>query len=53
MMRQAIHRDLNLTKHGLVLVPYLGTVVFADNGDTMASYNAEGPEYNELLALSP
>ena len=53
MMRQAIHRDLNLTKHGLVLVPYLGTVVFADNGDTMASYNAEGPEYNELFKRSP
>ena len=46
----AIHRDLNLTKHGLVLVPYLGTVVFADNGDTMASYNSEGAEYNELFS---
>ena len=53
MMRQAIHRDLNLTKHGLVLVPYLGTVVFADNGDTMASYNSEGAEYNELLSAPP
>ena len=53
MMRQAIHRDLNLTKHGLVLVPYLGTVVFADNGDTMTSYNSEEAEYNQLRQRSP
>jgi phytoene dehydrogenase-like protein len=53
MMRQSIHRDLNLTKHGLVLVPYLGTVVFADNGDTMVSYNSEEAEYNQLRRRSP
>lgn len=53
MMRQTIHRDLNLTKHGLVLVPYLGTVVFADNGDTMTSYNSEDAEYNQLRQRSP
>jgi phytoene dehydrogenase-like protein len=53
MMRQAIHRDLNLTKHGLVLVPYLGTVVFADNGDTMTSYQSEEAEYNQLRQRSP
>ncbi|MDA8646601.1 NAD(P)/FAD-dependent oxidoreductase [Porticoccaceae bacterium] len=53
MMRQTIHRDLNLTKHGLVLVPYLGTVVFADNGDTMTSYNSEEAEYNQLRQRSP
>jgi phytoene dehydrogenase-like protein len=53
MMRQSIHRDLNLTKHGLLLVPYLGTVVFADNGDTMVSYNSEEAEYNQLRRRSP
>ena len=53
MMRQSIHRDLNLTKHGLVLVPYLGTVVFADNGDTMVSFNSEEAEYNQLRRRSP
>ena len=53
MMIQSIHRDLNLTKHGLVLVPYLGTVVFADNGDTMVSYNSEEAEYNQLRRRSP
>ena len=53
MMRQSIHRDLNLTRHGLVLVPYLGTVVFGDNGDTMVSYNSEEAEYNQLRQRSP
>ena len=53
MMRQAIHRDLNLTKHGLVLVPYLGTVVFGDKGETLVSYNSEDAEYNQLRARSP
>ncbi|MCH2334622.1 MAG: FAD-dependent oxidoreductase, partial [Pseudomonadales bacterium] len=24
LMRQAIHRDLDLSRHGLILVPYLG-----------------------------
>ena len=53
MMRQAIHRDLNLTKHGLILVPYLGTVVFGDKGETLASYGSEESEYNELFRRSP
>ena len=53
MMRQAIHRDLDLTKHGLILVPYLGTVNFGDNGDTLSAYHSEGPYYNELRARSP
>ena len=53
MMRQSIHRDLNLTKHGLILVPYLGTVTFGDSGDTISAYHSEGPYYNELRARSP
>ena len=53
MMRQAIHRDLNLTRHGLVLVPYLGTVNFGDNGETIVSYNYEEAEYNQLRRISP
>ncbi|MFL3646788.1 MAG: phytoene desaturase family protein [Cellvibrionales bacterium] len=53
MMRQSIHRDLNLTRHGLVLVPYLGTVVFGDHGDTMVSYHSEEAEYNQLRQRSP
>ena len=53
MMRQAIHRDLNLTRHGLLLVPYLGTVVFGDNGETLISYTNEETEYNQLRQRSP
>ncbi|MAC90988.1 MAG: amine oxidase, partial [Woeseiaceae bacterium] len=53
MMRQSIHRDLDLTKHGLILVPYLGTVNFSDDGDTLSAYHSEGPYYNELRARSP
>ena len=37
MMRQAIHsRPRTLTRHGLLLVPYLGTVNFGDDGGTQA-----------------
>ncbi|MEO0397827.1 MAG: NAD(P)/FAD-dependent oxidoreductase [Pseudomonadota bacterium] len=53
MMRQVIHRDLDLTRHGLMLVPYLGTVSFADDGSTLLGYHSEGPNYNELRRLSP
>lgn len=52
MMRQVIHRDLNLTKHGLMLVPYLGTAAFGENGQTLMAYTAEGPAYNELKRFS-
>ena len=49
MMRQSIHRDLNLTKHGLMLVPYMGTVSFGDQvGDTLIAYHSEAPAYNHL-----
>jgi phytoene dehydrogenase-like protein len=53
MMRQAIHRDLNLTRHGLLLVPYLGTVSFADDGGTLVDYHYEEAAYNALRARSP
>ncbi len=54
MMRQSIHRDLDLTRHGLILVPYLGTASFGDRpGDTLMSYHAEGPAYNALRERSP
>jgi len=53
MMRQTIHRDLNLTRHGLMLVPYLGTVSFGDSGETLVSYTSEEAEYNALRRHSP
>ena len=39
MMRQAIHRDLNLAKHGLLIVPYLGTVNFGDTDQRLFAYH--------------
>ena len=39
MMRQTLHRDLDLGKHGLLLVPYLGTVNFGDGDDRLFSYH--------------
>jgi len=38
MMRQAIHRDLDLASHGLLIVPYLGTVNFGDGDERLLSY---------------
>ena len=48
MMRQSLHRDLDLSRHGLMLVPYLGTVNFDDHGNTLMSYHSEAAAYNEL-----
>ena len=53
MMRQALHRDLDLTRHGLLLVPYLGTVNFADDGRTLISYTEEEAGHLELKRHSP
>jgi len=48
MMRQAIHRDLDLTRHGLLLVPYLATVNFGDDGTTLIGYHDEEAAHLEL-----
>ena len=53
MLRQAIHRDLDLTRHGLILVPYLGTVNFGDDGQTLVAYDNEEAGYLELKRHSP
>ena len=48
MMRQAIHRDLDLSRHGLLLVPYLGTINFGDGDERLISYHNEEAAYLEL-----
>lgn len=48
MMRQSLHRDLDLSRHGLLLVPYLGTVNFGDKDERLLSYHGEEAAYNEL-----
>jgi phytoene dehydrogenase-like protein len=45
MLRQALHRDLDLSRHGLLLVPYLGTVNFGDDGSTLTAYTNSEADY--------
>jgi len=53
MMRQAIHRDLDLARHGLLIVPYLGTVNFGDGDERLLAYE-DGESMNlELKRHSP
>ena len=53
MLRQALHRDLDLSRHGLLLVPYLGTVNFADDGTVLTAYTDEEAYNLELKRHSP
>ena len=53
MMRQALHRDLDLGRHGLILVPYLGGINFGDGDERLFSYHNEDAAYLELKRLSP
>ena len=53
MMRQALHRDLDLSRHGLILVPYLGTINFGDGDERLFSYHDEQAAYLELKRHSP
>jgi len=53
MMRQAIHRDLELSRHGLILVPYLATINFGDGDERLIGYHDEQANYNELRRHSP
>ena len=53
MMRQAIHRDLDLARHGLLIVPYLGTVNFGDKDQRLFSYHDEEAAFLELKRHSP
>ncbi|MDH4042144.1 MAG: FAD-dependent oxidoreductase, partial [Gammaproteobacteria bacterium] len=48
LLRQSIHRDLDLTRHGLMIVPYSGTTNFARNGDYIAEYPDHAMQYREL-----
>jgi len=53
MMRQAIHRDLDLARHGLILVPYLSTVNFGDGDERLIGYHDAEAAHLELKRLSP
>ena len=53
LMRQSLHRDLDLTRHGLMLVPYMATVTFGDKGNTFIDYASEAANYNALKKHNP
>ncbi len=53
MMRQALHRDLDLSRHGLLLVPYIATIVFGDGDDRLIAYHDEQAAYLEVKRHSP
>ncbi len=48
LLRQSIHRDLNLTKHGLMIVPYSGTTNFSRDGNYIAEYGDHDMQYREI-----
>ncbi len=53
MLRQSLHRDLDLSRHGLMIVPYLGTVNFGDDGTALIDYPNEEALYLEWKRHSP
>ena len=53
MMRQAIHRDLDLARHGLLIVPYLGTVNYGDQDERFFAYHDAEAAHAELKRHSP
>ncbi|WP_339670476.1 NAD(P)/FAD-dependent oxidoreductase [Dasania marina] len=52
LLRQSIHRDLDLTRHGLMVVPYSGNTNFARNGDYIAEYHDHAMQYREYARHS-
>lgn len=53
LLRQSIHRDLDLSKHGLMIIPYGGTVSLGTDGDYVADYANESMTYREVYRHSP
>ncbi|WNC68845.1 NAD(P)/FAD-dependent oxidoreductase [Thalassotalea nanhaiensis] len=48
LLRQSIHRDLELSKHGLLIVPYGGTISFGADGDYIAAFPCDSLNYKEI-----
>ncbi len=48
LLRQSIHRDLQLSRHGLMIVPYAGTTNFGRDGDYIAEYPDPAMQYREI-----
>ncbi|CAH0992358.1 hypothetical protein SIN8267_02477 [Sinobacterium norvegicum] len=48
LLRQSIHRDLNLSKHGLMIVPYGGQTALGIHGQYLGEYKTEALAYREI-----
>lgn len=53
LLRQVIHRDLNLTKHGLMIIPYPGSMTYSEEGEIFYNYQHPEVEYNHVRNISP
>ncbi|GAA5314857.1 MAG: NAD(P)/FAD-dependent oxidoreductase [Candidatus Pelagadaptatus aseana] len=53
LLRQSIHRDLNLSKYGLMIVPYGSTTFLGANGSYLAEYTNEAMTYRDIKRHSP
>ena len=52
LLRPEISRDLNLPKHGLQVIPYVGGVTFARDGDYFGNYDNHERQYREMARFS-
>jgi phytoene dehydrogenase-like protein len=48
LLRQSLHRDLELAKHGLLIIPYGGTTAIGKDGNYLAEFPCESLNYKEI-----
>ncbi len=53
LLRPEIFRDLDLSRHGLQIVPYGGGVTFLQNGDILGAYPDHDVQRRELARHNP
>ncbi len=53
LLRQSIHRDLNLSRHGLMIIPIEGNTAFGPDGQYFAEYPDPAMTYREIKRHSP
>jgi len=52
LLRPEIHRDLELSKHGLQVVPYGGGITYQSNGDYYGNHYDHERQYREMARFS-
>lgn len=52
LFRPEIYRDLELSRHGLQIIPYEGGITFMRNGDYFGNYGDEERQYREMARHS-